>query len=138
MSYSLDKLKTIAECNAAVDLALARKENLLFEQTLQGKELRSLKKNAAQNKASLIAVKAQITGASAGITELPEGPDKKEMQSDLRRLNNRKDNLIERIEKGGSPALLDTELDGALLVIQVEAIDAYITAITAHRATLTA
>lgn len=136
MSYSTAKLKTAAECDQAIALANARKQDLLFEQTIQGKEFTDQQKTTAQNNANLISVKAQITGTEAAIAELPEGDDKKEMQSKLRRLNDRKDNLIERIEKGGNPALLDTELDAALLAKQIAEIDVYIAEVTAHKATL--
>jgi len=54
----------------------------------------------------------------------------------LGRLNDRKDNLEERIQKGGAALLLDTEIDAALLAVQIAEIDAYIAAINAHKATL--
>jgi hypothetical protein len=86
--------------------------------------------------ASLLTVKAEILGAEAAIAGLPEGKDKENYLSKLRRLNDRKDNLEDRLKKGGATSLLETELDNTLFSLQIVELDNYLAAITAHKATL--
>jgi DNA repair protein RadC len=59
-----------------------------------------------------------------------------DLQSKLRRLNDRKENLEERLQKTGAAALLDTELNAALLATQVVEINTYVTAITTRKGEL--
>jgi hypothetical protein len=136
MSYSVSKLTTVAECDKATALATERKTNLQFEQTVSGKDVSDQEKVVQQTNISLITIKAEIAGTEAAIAGMPEGEQKVNYQDKLRRLNDRKDNLEERLRKGGAAALLDTELDAALLAAQITEIDAYIAAIAAHKATL--
>jgi hypothetical protein len=67
---------------------------------------------------------------------MPEGAAKVEQVSKLRRLNDRKDNLEDRLRKSGNAALLDTQLEAGLLDAQITLIDTYVADVTAHKATL--
>jgi len=136
MAYSTSKLKTVAECDQATAIATQRKTDLLFEQTIASRELTDQERSTALNNASLISVNAQITGTTAAIAEMEEGDAKKDMQSKLRRLNDRKENLEERLERGGNVSLLDTELDAELLAVQVAEIDVYLAEIATRKAAL--
>lgn len=73
MSYSVNKLKTAAECDLAIVLANDKRDDLIFEQTVLNRESGSQLKNAALAEANLISVKAQITGFEAALENLPEG-----------------------------------------------------------------
>jgi len=136
MNYNVSKLTTAAECDKAIALATERKADLQFEQTVSGKQFSDQDKAIQQSQIDLITVKAQITGMETVIAALPAGTDKVDYEGRLRRLNDRKDNLEERLHKGGPASLLDTELDAALYSVQIAEIDAYIAAINAHKATL--
>ncbi len=136
MSYSVSKLTTAAECDKAVALATERKADLQFEQTIMGKELSDQEKAVQQTSVNLISIKAQITGAETAIASMPAGPEKEVFVGRLRRLNDRKDNLEERLEKGGTAALLDAELDAELIATQITAIDAFIATVNTHKASL--
>lgn len=136
MSYSTSKLKTIAECDESVKLATTRKDDLQFEQTVLGRGLSSQEKAAALTNASLISVNAEMAGTRAAIDAMPDGDAKTTMVNKLRRLNDRKENLEERLLKGGTVALLDTELDAGLLNKQVTEIDTFIAEVKARKAAL--
>ena len=136
MSYSTAKLQTAAECNKAIEMANDRKSDFVFDQTVSGRELTEQGKAAALTNANLIRVKAEITGVEAAIAALPEGQAKVEMLSKLRRLNDRKENLEERLQKGGAAALLNTELDAELLKLQIAAIDSFVTEVEARKTAL--
>jgi hypothetical protein len=136
MSYTTSKLQTVAECDRSITLATERKNDIIFEQTVSGRQLTGQGKSNALTNASLISTRAQITGTEAAIAEMPDGDAKDDLISKLRRLNDRKENLEERLLKGGSAALLDTELDAGLLAAQVIEIDLFITAINTRKAEL--
>jgi hypothetical protein len=136
MSYSTSKLQTKAECDKAIELANGRKEELIFDQTVSGRDLTDQEKSTAQTTASLVSTKAQITGTEAAIAVMPDGDAKVDLQSKLRRLNDRKENLEERLQKTGAAALLDTELNAALLAAQVVEINAYINDVDKRKADL--
>ncbi len=136
MSYSTSKLQSKAECDKAILLANGRKEELIFDQTVSGRDLTDQEKSTAQTTASLVSTKAQITGTEAAIAVMPDGDAKLDLQSKLRRLNDRKDNLEERLQKTGAAALLDTELNAALLASQVVEINSYISAVTTRKGEL--
>lgn len=136
MSYTTSKLQTEAECDKAIELANGRKEELIFDQTVSGRDLTDQEKSTAQTTASLVSTNAQITGTPAAIAVMPDGDAKLDLQSKLRRLNDRKENLEERLQKTGAAALLDTELNAALLAAQVVEIDNYIGAVTTRKGEL--
>lgn len=134
--YSTNKLLTAAECDQAIALATNRKAEFTFDQTVQDHSLVGQAKNAAIETANLISVNAQITGTEASIAVTTDGTFKTSLINKLRRLNDRKDNLNERMQKGGNISLLDAELDTVLIDRQMTEIDAYIAAVTAQKAKL--
>ena len=136
MSYNVNKLNTVPECDAAIALATERKQALLFSQTIQGNDLSNQEKVAANAAAMLKVAVAQITGVQSALTDIPEGKEKTRLIDKLRRLDDQKGNLEARLRDNGSAALLDTELDSGLLRAQVAEIDAYIAEMQARKAAL--
>jgi hypothetical protein len=136
MSYNVNKLATAADCDNAIASATARKSKMQLEKSIGELAMANQATALAHSNASLITVKAEILGAEAAIAELPEGKDKETHVSKLRRLNDRKDNLEDRLKKGGSVDLLETELDNTLLGLQIAELDNYLAAITARKTAL--
>ena len=136
MSYSISKLTTTAECDATIAIATERKDDLLFQQTALHRDLTGQDKSVASTNATLVAVNAQIAGFNAAIATMADGEAKKGLQSKLRRLNDQKENLEERLAKGGTTAFLETELDAELSRKQVEEIDAFIATINQRKSEL--
>lgn len=136
MSYSTAKLKTVAECTQAINIANDRKSNLQFEQTSLSRSLTDKEKNTDLANSNLISITAQITGTEAAIAALPDGDAKEALVNKLRRLNDRKENLQERLKRGGAIALLDTELETNLISLQLTEIDNYIAEVETRKAAL--
>ena len=134
MNYNV--LTTVADCDQCINLAQARKDDFLFEQTVIGRELTGQAKATASNNASLITVNAQITGTEAAIGAMAEGEPKDDMISKLRRLNDRKDNLEETLRRGGNASLLLTEMDAELVAIQVTKINEILAGVEARKGQL--
>lgn len=136
MAYPTEKLLTATECDQAIDMANVRIEAINYEQTLHGHALTGKERTTNSDTASLASVKAEITGVEAGIAVLSEGEEKRKQVSRLRKLNDRKDNLEERLLNGGNVSLLDSSLDATLLASQLTEINGYIAAINARKGTL--
>lgn len=134
--YSSNKLKTVIECDSAIALANERKDELVFQQSALVRELTGQEKSVDSISATLVALNAQIGGYNAALATMPDGEAKKEMQSKLRRLNDQRENLEERLEKAGAPAYLETELQAELSKKQVIEIDAFIASINQRKAEL--
>jgi len=136
MNFSVMKLSTAAECDQATSTANERLAELLFDQTLNQRALSGQGKITDSTNASLLSTTAEITGTEAAIAAMPEGKGKTDLQNKLRRLNDKKENLLERMQKSGAAALLDTELEGALLEAQIAQVNLFITAVAERKAAL--
>ena len=93
-------------------------------------------RSVTQANADLTSVTAQITAFTAALDALPDGEEKENMRGKIRRLNDRKDNLNERIAKSGNSGLLMMQLRKGLADAQVAALDAFITGVTARKAAI--
>jgi hypothetical protein len=136
MDYSVTRLSTAAECDAAIQQATDLKDDLSFENTLLAREQASRERTAFQIDTDLASVSAQLVAFQAAREAMNPGPERDNFDSRIRRLNDRKENLEERKAKSGNVALLATELEQSRIGLQIGEINAFIAAVTAHKATL--
>jgi hypothetical protein len=136
MAYSTNKLATVAECDKVLDLAKREKAVLDYKLTGLAIDTDENQRSNAQLTADLLSVNAQVTAFKAAFDSLPEGAEKTEMGSKLRKLNDRKENLEERAAKVGTTGLLLTEMERGMLEKQVEELGVFIAAVTARKAAL--
>lgn len=136
MAYSYDKLATIAECDLLLDRANQEKAELAHE--VSGFELDSAStaKSVAQAQADLTSVNIQITAFTAALNALPEGDEKSKMAGRIRRLNDRKDNLEEKLANSGNSGLLLMEMRKEMAEAQIAALNTFITGLEARKAAL--
>ncbi len=134
--YSTLKLKTTSECDNAIALATDRKSELVFQQSALTRDLSGQEKSVDTISATLVALNAQITGFNAAIATMSDGEAKRDLQSKVRRLNDQRENLEERLQKSGAPAYLETELQAELSKKQVDEIDAFIASINQRKSEL--
>jgi hypothetical protein len=136
MAYSTNKLTTVAECDKVLDLAKREKAVLDYKLTGLAIDTDENQRSNAQLTADLLSVNAQVTAFKAAFDSLPEGAEKTEMGSKLRKLNDRKENLEERAAKVGTTGLLLTEMERGMLEKQAEELGVFIAAVTARKAAL--
>jgi hypothetical protein len=136
MNYSVSKLATTADCDLVLDRAAIEKAEM--EHKLSGLvlETNGNDRSLSQVRANLASVNAQITGFEAARDALPEGPEKVLMNSKIRKLNDRKENLEERLSQSGSTGLLLTEMERGIIEKHVTELDTFITAVTTRKAAL--
>lgn len=93
-------------------------------------------RSTTQAQADLHSVNAQVTGFQAAFDALPDGPEKTKMGSKLRRLNDRKENLEERLGNAGNTGLLPLQMQRGLAEKQVEELNTFIAGVEARKAAL--
>jgi predicted nucleic acid-binding Zn-ribbon protein len=136
MSYSFNKLATIAECDMLLDRANLEKEELVHDASGYKLDTTATARSVAQAQADLTSVNVQITAFTAALEALPDGDEKTKMASRIRRLNDRKENLEERVSNTGNTGLLLIEMRKGLADKQVEALNSFIAGVEARKAAL--
>jgi hypothetical protein len=136
MSYSLDALQTVADCDAMLSMANSAKGALEAKQV----ELNNMRvrygANAVEVSAELPAAEVELASKVAGAPALPEGPSKKRYMHEMRRLESRVYLLTTKGEKFGSFAEIEKQWEIARVARELTETDAYIAAIEAKKATL--
>jgi hypothetical protein len=123
MSYSLDLLKTKADCDAI--LAYAAKEKRFLEMRKTNKDFASDQTADVQAEiaSKLASVNGKLAGMAAYVDGLPDGPDKRKELVERERLEYQKGDLLNRQMNYNVQAVLDSELDIARVDKEIEAIN---------------
>lgn len=135
MSFSVNKLTTIAQC----DTLLTTKQR---ERTGLANRLNNLQfqldnwDDATSATAELTTTQALITGLTPVVNALTDGDDKRRNQNQLNRYETRANNLISKVENYGTIALLEKELDRDTLTGDIATLDTFVAAVTTRRAAL--
>lgn len=133
MAYNVNLLTTEAECDQLISMSNDTKSDFQFAQTNLTKRNNDRLRSSAKLTATLATVSAQITAFTAARNAMPDGPDKDAMNSRLRRLNDRMENLEESRNKAGAVSLLDNELERNMIDAQITEIDDFLVAVTARK-----
>jgi hypothetical protein len=133
MAYNVNLLTTEAECDQLISMSNDTKSDFQFAQTNLTKRNNDRLRSSAKLTATLATVSAQITAFTAARNAMPDGPDKDAMNSRLRRLNDRMENLEESRNKAGAVSLLDNELERKMIDAQITEIDDFLVAVTARK-----
>lgn len=133
MPYNVEQLTTAAECDQLISTANDTKSDFQFAQTNLTKRNNDRLRSSAKLTATLATVSAQITAFTAARDAMPDGPDKDAMNSRLRRLNDRMENLEESRNKAGAVALLDNEMERSMIDAQIIVIDDFLVAVTTRK-----
>jgi predicted nucleic acid-binding Zn-ribbon protein len=129
-------LATVAECDILLDRANLEKEELVHDAGGYKLDTTATARSVAQAQADLTSVNVQITAFTAALEALPDGDEKTKMASRIRRLNDRKENLEERVSNTGNTGLLLIEMRKGLADKQVEELNSFIAGVEARKAAL--
>jgi hypothetical protein len=119
-------------------LTWARKEKaeLVFKKLSEERMVTRFSETSVEVEAILQGVNAEISAATTIIGLLRDGPTKTEEEKKKVKLEYRKLLLENRKESYGAVALLEKELDLERVERELEEVDSFIAAVTAHQATL--
>ncbi|KGO90435.1 hypothetical protein [Flavobacterium suncheonense] len=134
--YSLNRITTTADCDVLLTWANKEKEDLAHKRYTEQRFTTTYSTASIEIEAVLQGVLTEIAAEENIIGVLPEGRQKEEHVKKKIRLEYKKFLLENRKESYGVVALLENELDLERLNKEIDEVDAFIAAITAHRNTL--
>ena len=136
MSYSVNGITQIADCDVLLTWAQKEKAELTFQKLSEDRLTTRFETSAVEIQAILQGVLAELAAIDQVIAVLPEGPTKVNELKRKVKLEYKKFLLEDRKESYGAVALLQKELDFERVNNELEEVDGFINVITAHKATL--
>ena len=134
--YSVTNLTTIADCDVLLTMANKEKADLAFKKLSEERLVTNYSTTAVEIDAVLQGVIAEIAAVDSILAVLPEGPTKDSEEKRKVRLEYKKFLLENRKESYGAVALLEKELDLERINKQLDEVNLFIDAVTAHKVTL--
>lgn len=136
MNYVINNLTQVADCDVLLSWAANEKADLAFKK--MGEERLTIKysSTSVEVESELQGVIIELTATDAIIASLPEGDLKEEHLKKRTRIVYKKFLLENRKESYGTVALLEKQLDLERVNKEIEEVDAFILAVTNHKATL--
>ena len=134
--YSVTNLTTIADCDVLLTMANKEKADLAFKKLSEERLVTNYSTTSIEIDAVLQGVVAEIAAVDSILAVLPEGSTKDSEEKRKVRLEYKKFLLENRKESYGAVALLEKELDLERVNKQLDEVNLFIDAVTAHKATL--
>lgn len=136
MNYSVNNLSTVADCNALLTWAGKEKADLNFKKLSDERLTSRIAETSQELDAELQGVLAEISATETIINILPDGPSKDDAINKKTRLEYKKFLLENRRESYGTVALLEKQIDLARVQVEINEVDAFISAIEERKAAL--
>ena len=134
--YAVSNLTTIADCDVLLNMANKEKADLNFKKLSDERLVNNYSNTSVEISGILQSVLAEIVAVTTVLNVLPEGPTKDAEEKRKVRLEYKKFLLETRKESYGAVALLEKQLDLERVNKQIDEVDAFIVAISNHKATL--
>ncbi|TXI67750.1 MAG: hypothetical protein E6Q46_02590 [Flavobacterium sp.] len=134
--YSVTNLTTVADCDVLLTMANKEKADLTFKKLSEERLVTNYSTTSVEIDAILQGVIAEISAVNSILAVLPEGSTKESEEKRKVRLEYKKFLLENRKESYGAVALLEKELDLERVNKQLDEVNLFIDAVTAHKATL--
>lgn len=138
MTYSLNKITSQADCDTLIQVATKERDDLQYRKTTVTYQNTNFAKTADEVEAELTSTTAEVSALSTLVVGLPAGQSKDNNTTKLKRLELKAFLLSQKKENYGFIALLQNQMEQATIEAQLAEVDAFIAAITAHKATLAA
>ncbi len=136
MTYSVQHLTQVADCNVLLALAAKERADLDFKRISEQRMTVKFTQTSQEIDAELQGVTVEIAATETIISMLPEGPAKEDAIDKRTRLEYRRFTLENRKENYGTIALLEKEMDLSRTVREIEEVDGFINAVDARKAAI--
>ena len=134
--YSVTNLTTVADCDVLLTMANKEKADLTFKKLSEERLVTNYRTTSVEIDAVLQGVISEIAAVNSILAVLPEGSTKESEEKRKVRLEYKKFLLENRKESYGAVALLEKELDLERINKQLDEVNLFIDAVTAHKVTL--
>lgn len=136
MSYSVNLLISVAECNLVLAAAAKEKSDLDYQQDGIERQIENYATTGSEIDVLLAAINAEIVALQNIIVALPAGTLKDENVGKLKKAEYNQYLLTKRDKNYGSMALLDKQLELEKKVQHAIVLDGYIAAVAGRKAEL--
>ncbi len=136
MDYSVNNLSTVADCNALLTWAGREKADLSFKKLSDERLTSRIAETSQELDVELQGVLAEISATETIIGILPDGPTREDAINKKTRLEYKKFLLENRRESYGTVALLEKEMDLARIQVEIDEVDAFISAVEQRKANI--
>ncbi|ELM3643549.1 hypothetical protein SL053_002188 [Flavobacterium psychrophilum] len=136
MSYSVNKITTIADCDLLLAWAAKEKADLNFKKLSEERLTNNYSTASIEIDAELQSVITEIAATETIIATLPAGNSKEDAVKKKVRLEYKKFLLQNKKESYGVVALLEKELDLTKVTLELTEIDNFTNAIITRKAAL--
>ena len=136
MSYTVQSLKTKADCQELINNAATEEGNLAFKKTTLERKQDSSALNAMDIDGDLIGVSAELSALEAAFATMPAGKAKDEMQSRITTVAYRKFTLEKRRKQNGVLVQLQKEYETRCVDLAIAENEAYVLALSNRKAEL--
>lgn len=136
MNYSVSALTQVSDCDALLSWAAREKADLNFKKLSDERMTVRYAETSQELDVILQGVLAELAATETIIAVLPDGPTKDDAIEKKTRLEYKKFLLENRRQNYGSVALLEKEMELARVNQEITEVDAFMTAVTTHKATL--
>lgn len=134
--YAVSNLTTVADCDVLLNMANKEKADLNFKKISEQRLVNNYSNTSVEISVFLQGILAEISAVTTVLNVLPEGPTKDAEEKRKVRLEYKKFLLETRKESYGAVALLEKQLDLERVSKQIDEVDAFILAISNHKASL--
>lgn len=134
--YAVSNLTTVADCDVLLNMANKEKADLNFKKLSEQRLVNNYSNTSVEISVFLQGILAEISAVTTVLNVLPEGPTKDAEEKRKVRLEYKKFLLETRKESYGAVALLEKQLDLERVSKQIDEVDAFILAISNHKASL--
>jgi hypothetical protein len=133
----VSNLTQVADCDVLLTWATKEKADLTFKKLSEERLTTRYTDTSVEVEAILQGVIVEISAVDTIIAVLPEGPTKEAEIKKKVKLEYKKFLLETRKESYGAVALLQKQLDLSRVIKELDEMDVFIAAVTAHKETLT-
>lgn len=138
MTYSVQNLTQVADCDILLALAAKERADLDFKRLSEERMTVKFTQTSQEINAELQGVIVEIAATESIIAMLPEGPSKEEAIDKKTRLEYRKFVLENRKDNYGTVALLEKEMDLQRTVREIDEVDGFIAAVDERKTAIIA
>jgi len=136
MDYSVNNLSNVADCDALLTWAGREKADLSFKKLSDERLTSRIAETSQELDVELQGVLAEISATETIIGILPDGPSKDDAINKKTRLEYKKFLLENRRESYGTVALLEKQMDLARVQVEIDEVDAFISAVEQRKAAI--
>jgi hypothetical protein len=136
MSYNVDQLQSVADCDLLLEDANFEHSELEFRKTSRQRAFNNMSSGSAGIDAEILGVTSEVAGYEAALAIMPEGAAKKAMNIKYQNALHRKFLLETRRDKSGVIAQLFSEYGLASIDVELAENAVFIDAINTRKAQL--